>query len=40
MADAHDFDFEFGTWSYDGANTIRFEQAFSVDEGATWETNL
>ena len=24
----------------DGADTIRFQQAFSVDEGATWETNL
>ena len=26
--------------AYDGADTIHFQQAFSLDEGATWETNL
>ncbi len=26
--------------AYDGGDTIHFEQAFSVDAGATWETNL
>jgi hypothetical protein len=27
------------TWTHDGPRTARWEQAFSTDGGATWETN-
>lgn len=27
------------TWTHEGSSTCRFEQAFSIDEGTTWEAN-